>query len=123
MSWLTPAKEFFARAWNAIKKLPSWAVMAGLLLIAVCVYLFRLVLSANKKAQIQKERYVLETEKEALVQKARSIHREAGGEIEKKYEAKISVLDEEEKELDKEIAAGPVGIANAWKDYLSGVKE
>ena len=79
MSWLKPAKEFFIRAWAAIKKLPAWAIMAGLLLLATCVYFFRLTLAANKKSQIQKERYILETEKETLVKKARTVHREAGG--------------------------------------------
>jgi len=116
-------KGFFMKIWGAIKKLPGWAVMAGLLLISFCAYLVNSLLAAKRRSAIQRERLALETKKNELVEEAQSVHISAGSEIKKKYEDKIEVLDQEEEELNAKVAEGPVGIARAWKEHLSGGSE
>jgi len=111
------------KIWGAIKKLPGWAVMAGLLLISFCAYLVNSLLAAKRRSAIQRERLALETKKNELVEEAQSVHISAGSEIKKKYEDKIEVLDQEEEELNAKVAEGPVGIARAWKEHLSGGSE
>jgi len=115
----TKASEFLKKAWEAIKKLPKWAFLAGLLLISLCWYLFRRVLLEKKKAAILDDLTKLQTSKTETLVEATETHDTKETEITKEFEEKKKELEEKEQALDEEIAKGPVEIANAWKDFLS----
>jgi hypothetical protein len=114
--------KFLKKAWEATKKLPKWALLAGLLLLSLCWYLFRRVLLEKKRSAILGDLSKLATENSAKINKATEIHDKNETELVEEFEEKRKVLEEKEDELDKEIAKGPVEIANAWKDFISEKK-
>jgi len=111
--------EFLKKGWEATKKLPKWALLAGLLLLSLCWYLFRRVLLEKKKAEVLEDLNILETTKQETLNEVEEAHETKETEIVEEFETKKQELEEKEKALDKEIAKGPVEIANAWKDFLS----
>ena len=95
---------------------------SDLLLLSLCWYLVRRVLLERQRTKLVKKMSDLGVKKNNDLTKAREDHEDAGKEIIEKFESARDEITLKEKELDKEIAKGPVAIANAWKDFLAEKK-
>jgi len=119
--WLS-IKQAASSSWEAIKKLPGWAVLALLLLLALCWWLVKRATLLKKTAEVAKKIVATETKRDEQVNTAKKIHSEAGDKIKAKFNADIEKLEEERLDLEKEMSKGPAAIANEWKEYLEGLK-
>ena len=119
-SWIASAAE---TVWNAVKKLPGWAVLVVLLLLAVCWWLYRALSTKTVLSEIQTERVAIETDYKKSVETILNKESEEAIQIREEYEEKNKELDEKEKELFKSISKGPVEIAKEWDLYLRGKNE
>ena len=116
--FLTGAKAALSKAWELIKKLPKWILIAVLFLGAIIWYLLDKLSESKKIAAIQKE--ISETEKDRAVSitRANTINAEEEKNIRDEHEKKLSLLKEEEKTLLEAGKKGPVAVANEWSNFL-----
>lgn len=122
MTW-TAIKAFLSRAWNAIKQVPHWALIAIMSLLSAAVYFANASSRRKKLLQIQKDISNIEKERAEAISSIETESREEEAEISRAYKEKIEVLEQEEKEIKEAEVEGPVAIAEKWTAYLSTKKD
>lgn len=115
--------EATSKAWAAIKKLPGWAVLVLLFLVALCWWLAKSVMTKSKINEIQTERVALEVDHKKAVEKILDKGSEEEASVEEKFEKKYEELDEREKELFDSVSEGPIEIAKEWQKFLGNKDE
>jgi len=122
IAW-TVLVEWTSKAWEAIKKLPGWAVVALLLCGALVVWLIKQNALARKRSIAQENLKNIELEYREAVVDADATH---DAELEALRDVRDTALDEL-KEVEEEIEAaaeeGPVKLAQQWKSFLARRKK
>ena len=116
-------KTWSSASWEAIKKLPGWAVVALLVLGSFVVHLLKRNALTKKRAEAQKKLADINIEYMAAKVEAETAHTERTKALREEREIKRSELDEIDQEIDEASKKGPVALANEWKDYLSGKRK
>jgi len=117
MTWIG-IKLFFSKVWEAVKKVPHWALLALMLLFTTVVSLMRQNAANKKLLEVQKEISDIEKDRAESIAVADTVNREEEEAIRKEYDEKLTVLREVEKELHEAEVSGPVAVAKEWSDYL-----
>jgi len=116
-------KGFFSKAWEAIKKLPHWALIAFFFLIAVAFTLLKRSSTNKKLLDIQKEVAKVEKEHSEKISEANNLSRREEKKIKEEHEEKIKALKQEEDELNDAEVKGPVAVASEWSKFLLNRKK
>tara|TARA_B100000131_G_scaffold221323_1_gene212814 strand:- start:9747 stop:10130 length:384 start_codon:yes stop_codon:yes gene_type:complete len=126
MNWVSiwgGIKGFFSKAWEAIKKLPHWAVIAFLLLFAFAWWLIQRSAAQARLTEIQREVANTEKDRAEAITEIHNTSTEEEEAINAEFEERIEELREEERIIMEAASEGPVAVANEWKEFLSGRKE
>ena len=115
---LTGIKAFFSKLWEAIKKVPHWALIALLLLGSIVYSLLRKSADQKKLLLIQKTISRVEKERAEHVANINETNIEEEKTIKESFDNKLTLLREEEKHLHEAEVEGPVAIAKEWSDFL-----
>jgi len=125
MFWLnlwSGTKSAAKKSWEAIKKLPHWAMVAFFTLIAVAYWLIQKYASSQRKLKVRTEQVQIEKKFAEAMEEASDKRESERAKIRADFESEKKKLEQVDKEIDEAAKKGPVGIANAWAEYLKGRK-
>ena len=126
MMWLKiwgEIKKFSAKAWEAIKKLPHWAMVTFFALFALLWWVVQKYVAGQQKLKVRAKQVEIERRYSEEINNANVTREKDRRRIKAKFAKEKSELEKEEKKLDEAAKQGPVGIANAWAEYLGGKKK
>ena len=92
-------------------------------MVATLWYCVKLLAEGKELKQIQQDRIFIEQERFRVVEQIRDEEDIATDKVLAKYDKELEKLDDRSAELQDKLAEGPVGIADAWKEYLLGKKD
>ena len=113
-------KTWSSKSWEAIKKLPGWAVIALLLLGSLVVHLMKKNALTKRRAEAQKKLGDINIEYMASKVEAETAHTERTKALREERDVRRAELDQIDQEIDEAAKKGPVALASEWKEYLSG---
>jgi len=125
MFWLglwESIKSGSKKAWAAIKKLPHWAMIAFFVLIALVWWIFQQYVGIKRKAAVRTQQLEIEKEYARKVAEIEGNNKVEEERLRNEFEEGKKKLDAVSLEIDEAAKMGPVGIANAWADFLGGNK-
>lgn len=112
-----------SKAWEAIKKLPGWAVVAFLIIGAFVVHIMKRNALIKKRAEAERRLSEINIEYMASIAEAEAGQNYRKDWLKKQREEGRAVLEQIDQEIDEAAKKGSVGIASEWKAYLSGGKK
>lgn len=115
--WL---KTSAVKAWEAIKKLPHWALVSFFTLIAIAWWAVQKYISGQRKLKVRTEQVKIEKQFAKAIEEAADKRESDRVKIREEFEKEKEKLEEVDKEIDEAAKKGPVGIAKAWAEYLEG---
>lgn len=127
MVWMksvwTVIVEWSTKAWDAIKKLPGWAVVAFLMIGAVVIHLIKRNALIKRRAAAQQRLSDINVEYMASKVEAETSHSERSKQLREQRDAGRAELDALDQQIDEAAKKGPAALASEWKDYLSRKKK
>ena len=123
MFWLkvwSGTKSAAKNSWEAIKKLPHWAMVAFFTLIAIAYWVLQQYMASQRKLKVRTEQVKIEKEFGKAMEEASDKRESDRAKLREDFETEKKKLDQIDKEIDEAAKKGPVGIAKAWADYLGG---
>ena len=122
MSWMkvawTLTVEWASRAWEAIKKLPGWAVVALLFLGALLVWMLRINALQRRRAEVQETLRLIEMDYNEARVEADDEYDETVDDLREARAIAKGELNQIEDQIDEANEKGAVAVANEWKEYL-----
>ena len=115
--WL---KTSAVKAWEAIKKLPHWALVSFFTLIAIAWWAVQKYISGQRKLKVRTEQVKIEKQFTKAIEEAADKRESDRVKIREEFEKEKEKLEKVDKEIDEAAKKGPVGIAKAWAEYLEG---
>jgi type VI protein secretion system component VasK len=125
MSWLAAwniVKSISKKCWEDIKKLPHWALIGFFTLIALVWWILQRYLSAQRKLLVSRSQIKLEKKFSDEISKIGNKNVKEKQALRREFKRETKELNNVKKDIDMASKKGPVGIANAWADYLKGKK-
>lgn len=126
MFWLKTCWEFIvewsSKAWEAIKKLPGWAVVVLLMSFAIVAYLMKANRLQKRRAEAELKLKDIQIEYSASKVEAETTNTVEVKALKTKRDEAREELKKVEEQIDEAAKQGPVGLANEWKAFLSGGK-
>lgn len=123
MFWLNlwkGTKSAASKSWEAIKKLPHWALVSFFTLIAIAWWLLQRYAGSQRKLKVRTEQVKIEKEFAKAMEEASDKRESERAKIREEFESEKKKLDQIDKEIDEAASKGPVGIAKAWAEHLEG---
>tara|TARA_Y100000114_G_scaffold157313_1_gene189603 strand:+ start:17860 stop:18249 length:390 start_codon:yes stop_codon:yes gene_type:complete len=122
MDWIKLAwkvvVEWSSKAWEAIKKLPGWAVVALVFCGALVVWLIKQNLLHKRRSEAHENLKNIEIEYRESIVETETTHEVEVEELETKRSEAKAELEEVERQIEKAAEEGPVSLAKEWKSFL-----
>lgn len=126
MDWLIILWSFLVKwstkAWEGIKKLSGWAVIALLILFAIIVHLVKANRLQKRRAEAQERLKDIQIEYTASKVEASAKNESEVKSLKAARDEARDELEIVETEINEASEKGAVGIANEWKSFLGGRK-
>lgn len=123
VSWVKLVWEWLVKwctkAWDGIKKLPGWAVIAMLACVAVIVYLLKHNLLQRRRAEVTSKLKDITIEYTIAKTEAATRHESEVSSLRDQRNEARKELEDVEDQIEAAAAKGVVGLAQEWKSFMS----
>tara|TARA_B100000886_G_scaffold306060_1_gene238190 strand:+ start:3184 stop:3576 length:393 start_codon:yes stop_codon:yes gene_type:complete len=110
--------ECSSKSWEAIKKLPGWAVVVALFLFALLFWLLKINALQRRRAEVQENLRKIELDYNEARVEATDDYDETVDDLREARALAKGELNQIEDQIDEANEKGAVAVANEWKEYL-----